>query len=266
MVAVKNILFLSLFGAAELASAGPASFGKNYERVVNHLGYVTSRFKRNMEPGSDDYMRRFGRELHTSPANILLRRQEENSDNFETEPYAGDIKMMYGCDMDIANSVMAKLHEYCDDTRCNEGKGKVEIDTEYPDNGQSISGKVKFEAEGSYPSGMKHAFIEALQAMVMKEAVEIEEVETSRPALGHRPASGFMCNVVTSSNFFSVVVRDADDQGQVGNMDILLEFESNGGGMCGITGAAARSIIGAINGIAGGIFGFVKELACAPAE
>ncbi|KAH8777589.1 hypothetical protein F5883DRAFT_696232 [Diaporthe sp. PMI_573] len=37
-------------------------------------------------------------------------------------------------------------------------------------------------------------------------------------------------------------------------------------GMCGIVGAAARSIVGAINGIAGGVFGFVRELACAEKE
>lgn len=55
----------AFLGLASLVTALPKD-DLNYELYTNSLGYTTTRFKTGTEPGSDDYVRRFGAGASTS--------------------------------------------------------------------------------------------------------------------------------------------------------------------------------------------------------
>lgn len=183
MAILSNVLLTAMLGLAGISSAHPLE-NQNWEVYTNELGYTTSRFKPGMEPGSEDYVARFGNEtinLDVSPANALMRRDS----NWRTEPYAGSTKMAYGCKTDIARTVLSKLHDACHDTRCDSGTS-FDVEVKYPNRGLIESATVSFKATGAYPSGMKHAFIEAIQAEVIREAVEMEAVSSDYPGSSHK--------------------------------------------------------------------------------
>lgn len=82
--------------------------------------------------------------------------------------------------MNIPGTVLDRLHVICQDTRCDAGIEET-VETKYPNNGRFDGATVTIKATGSYPSGMKHAFIWALQAEAIPEAVEFKRQETSLP-------------------------------------------------------------------------------------
>jgi hypothetical protein len=172
MAVHSHVIFAATLGFAGI-SAHPLE-NQNWEVYTNSLGYTTSRFKPGMEPGSDDYTARFENPtvgLNESPANMLIRRD----DSWRTEPYSGSSKIAYGCETDIARTVLSKLHDACHDTRCDSGTPES-AEVKYPDNGNIETATVELKASGAYPSGMKHTLIAAIQALVVKDAVEIEDV------------------------------------------------------------------------------------------
>ncbi|CZT22019.1 uncharacterized protein RCC_07888 [Ramularia collo-cygni] len=257
-----SISISALLGLASLVVALPKD-GLNYELYTNSLGYTASRFKPGMEPGSDDYARRFGAGANnitldlTSGDGQLTKRAE----NRNTDPFMGRKQIAYGCDTDIPGTVFDKLHTLCQDTHCDEGIEET-IETSYPTYGRKESATITIKAAGNYPSGMKHAFIWAVQAMAMPEAVEWKWIETNVDALGHTPARAAGCDVSYSSNFFSVVMR-GDDGSQMGEMNVEVDFKVDGeDALCDLVFPLGEAIAGAIHGIAGGIFGVVSTLAC----
>lgn len=86
--------------------------------------------------------------------------------------------------MDVPAIVLDRLHTICQDTRCDEGIEET-IATTYPDNGRLEPATITIKATGSYPSGMKHAFIWAIQAEAIPEAVEKRHIVSYFDGLGH---------------------------------------------------------------------------------
>lgn len=86
--------------------------------------------------------------------------------------------------MDIPALVLDRLHGICQDTRCDAGIEDT-IETSFPDNGRREPATITIKARGSYPSGMKHAFIWGIQALAIPEAVEKKYIESYFPGLGH---------------------------------------------------------------------------------
>ncbi|CZT16161.1 uncharacterized protein RCC_02002 [Ramularia collo-cygni] len=248
----------SLAALASLAAAFPTA-GTNWETYTNDLGYTTTRFKPGMEPGSLDYDYRFGSSNATTDLASIAKRQESRS----TQPLVGETAIPYGCRTDIPGDILSKLSEICGDLGCDSG-ASTSVEVTYPDNGMEQPATVSISAEGRWPSGMQEAMIEAVKAEAIPEAVEIEEVVSiftqNSP---HNPGREYRCDVSKSSNFFSVVVRNNDDDGMVGQLDVSVSFtQSKDSVICGTIGEAGAAIVGAINGIAGGFFGVVQALVC----
>lgn len=87
----------ALLSLVSFATALPKD-ALNYELYTNDLGYTTSRFKAGMEPGSDDYARRFG----VGASNITMDLSSDESQFMKraggrlTEPFIGRQKIAYG--------------------------------------------------------------------------------------------------------------------------------------------------------------------------
>lgn len=86
--------------------------------------------------------------------------------------------------MNIPATVLDRLHIICQDTRCDAGIEET-VETKYPNNGRLEGATVTIRATGSYPSGMKHAFIWAFQAEAIPEAVEVKNLETHFAGSSH---------------------------------------------------------------------------------
>lgn len=183
MAIFRSIYLAALLGLANLSSAYPSELnGPNYETYTNSLGYEAVRFKPGMEPGSADFVRRFSRNagLTTSPAEGALAKRQDNRVTF---PSVGRNRIPYGCQTDIGNAVLSKLFEVCDDIACDTGS-PVTVPVTFPDNGREEDAEVTFVARGTYPSGMKDLLIKAIQAEVIFDAVEIEDVRSDTPGIG----------------------------------------------------------------------------------
>lgn len=99
------------------------------------------------------------------------------------------------------------------------------------------------------------------------------------------PVRIYRCDVSKSSNFFSIVVRNNNGDGLVGQLDASVTFTQNRNSVsrplvlvlvfgsfvadrivskiiCGTIGNAGSAIVGTINGLAGGFFGFVQAILC----
>lgn len=178
----RSIYLLALLGLTSMSVAYPSEpAGQNYEVYTNDLGYESVQFKPGMEPGSSSYIRRFGRSagLTTSSAAGALAKSEEKR---TTTPSAGRSRIPYGCETDIANTILATLADVCDETTCDTGT-PVAVPVKVSDSGVEKDAEVTFVARGNYPTGMKDLLTKALQAEVPLEAVEIEEVTTTSPMI-----------------------------------------------------------------------------------
>ncbi|KAH8172306.1 hypothetical protein LIA77_09074 [Sarocladium implicatum] len=230
----------------------------NWETYTNELGYTTVRFKEGMEPGSDDYSARLG---GNNTEAVIEKRQ----DGWTTEPLVGSTKIPYGCDVNVRDGILSKLWDICSELGCDSGT-TANADVDWSDDGLARTAQVSFKATGRWPSGMQEPMIHAIQAEVPYEAVEVHEKTTrggGNTFLKHSltlfsPPRIHKCWASETSNFFSVVTR-ASDQGLVAQLDVEVWFTD----ICGTMGNAGNIIVGQINGIAGGIFGFVRELICA---
>ncbi|KAK4612211.1 hypothetical protein CLAFUW4_12931 [Fulvia fulva] len=255
---MKSIIAISaLTSLTTLTTAFPTSDDRNWELYTNDLGYAASRFKPGQEPGTEAYAARFGSN-NVSDASIFARQ-----DNRRTEPLVGQNAIPYGCITDIPNTVLSKLYDICGDLGCD-GGATVSVDVKYPDNGNEGDATVTLAPKGRWPSGMRDAMIQAVQAEAIPEAVETEEVTSYfQQNSPFNPSRTYKCNVSKSTNFFSIIVRNNDDESQVANLDVSVSFMKNRDSIiCGTAAAASGAVVGAINGIAGGLFGFVQALVC----
>ncbi|PPJ52835.1 hypothetical protein CBER1_11544 [Cercospora berteroae] len=231
---------------------------QNWKLETNALGYEVARFKPGFEPGSEDYSHRFGDIDFNSTSSLVTR------DNARTtKPYVGKTRIPYGCNTDIGNYVFSRIHELCDEDRCDEGS-TVSAEVEYPVSGKKQKANVVVAVSGFYPSGSKDHMIRAVQAMVPQNGVDYYDVISYGPIRGgHSLQDTTICEVVGSSNFFSVVVTNDADDSLVGNLDVSVTFdEGENGAICGTIATVAKEIAGAINGIAGALFGVVQAVSC----
>lgn len=170
---MKTAATLSTLVALASFSAALPKVETNWESYVNELGYTTRRFKPGMEPGSLDYELRFGAGASNATTDLasMAKRQEDRS----TQPVVGQNAIPYGCRTDIPNSVLNRVGDICGEFGCD-GGSSVSIDVTYPNNGNEEGATVTLVARGNWPSGMRDAMIQAVQAEAIPEAVEIEEV------------------------------------------------------------------------------------------
>lgn len=192
----------------------------NFEYYTNSQGYQAIRFKAGMEPGTVDYANRLGATLNnvssTSESSFRIPLQ------IKTSPVVGQAKMPYGCDTNIPATVLDRLHTICHDGGCDES-ARGEVKVEYPVRGNKVDATITLKASGVYPPGHKHAFIQAIQALAIPEAVETTWVEN----YGTVSAAG--CNVPHSSSFFQIGMFE--DIHMVGNMKVELVITVDGGGV-----------------------------------
>ena len=74
--------------------------------------------------------------------------------------------------------------------------------------------------------------IRAVQAMVPQNGVDYYDVISYGPIRGgHAVSDNTMCEVVGSSNFFSVVVTNDADDSLVGNLDVSVTFDEGENGV-----------------------------------
>lgn len=87
----------AFLGLASVITALPKD-DLNYELYTNSLGYTTTRFKAGMEPGSDDYARRFGADANNITMDIRSDDSQfmKRADGRLTEPFIGRQKLVYG--------------------------------------------------------------------------------------------------------------------------------------------------------------------------
>ncbi|KAM3414302.1 hypothetical protein BST61_g10955 [Cercospora zeina] len=246
----------AIVASISLVSAVPTAT-QNWQLETNALGYEVARFRPGFEPGSEDYLHRFGK-IDVNNTSLFAR------DNARTtKPYVGKTRIPYGCNTDIGNYVFSRIHELCDEDRCDSGSS-ISAEVEYPKSGKKQKANVVVSVQGFYPSGSKDHMIRAIQAMVPQNGVEYYDVTSYGPIRGgHTIQEITKCEVVGSSNFFSVVVTNDADDSLVGNLDVSVTFaEGENAVICGTIATVAKEIAGAINGIAGGLFGVVQAVSC----
>ncbi|KAI5363636.1 hypothetical protein Slin14017_G056000 [Septoria linicola] len=251
-----NIPILATLAMSIASTMAMPKSSQNWELVTNNLGYTTRQFKAGFEPGSEDYLHRFG-DIDVNNTSILSRDVKRI-----TSPFVGKTRIPYGCNTDIGNYVFSKLHELCYDYSCDEGSD-VNVPVEYPDGGRKKEANVNVKVRGFYPRGSKDSMIRAIQAMVPQNGVEYYDVTSYGPIRAHAAQDITRCEVVGSSNFFKVMLANEGEDALVGEMAVEVSFGmGENGAICGTIATVAKEIAGAINGIAGGLFGIVQAVSC----
>ncbi|KAF7125235.1 hypothetical protein CNMCM5793_001413 [Aspergillus hiratsukae] len=147
---------LLFFSSTALAALAPDLCGPDSNcEIVNIKGNKAYRFKKDMGPGSEDYISRFGNE--TEQTQKLTAR----SADIITSVNMGKTDMGWGCDDIIIEDILQELHWLCLDGpengmgACDEGSQhsmKVGWATRYT----YTLADLTLSAEGTYPSWSKH--------------------------------------------------------------------------------------------------------------
>ncbi|KAI1813114.1 hypothetical protein GGS20DRAFT_497651 [Poronia punctata] len=248
-------LSLLLFATAQALPSGTSmKCGPNSNcEMVNINGTRTYRFKSGMEPGSLDHTRRFQR-----------RQDDEEQSGAELRVIMGEMRMQWGCDTDVGQAMADAISESCRATAgCDSGKTKgIEVAKWEGTRSEPSGATLNIKVEGKYyDEEVRDVFAEAMRATAHDESVETEEskwLDEASPSASQWGLSdrGGDCAIKNFPNY--VAINRFEDENLKDYMEIhaeLVEGESNCLGAT-ILGAIA----GAINPLAGKVFGFAKVL------
>lgn len=200
---------------------GPTS---NCETIARRNGQIVYRHKRGMEPGTDDFVRRFGNSSEEFPYGIGKR-----ASNVKTMVTLGSTTLDWGCKQS-PNVLLDSLHGMCKDSgACDEGSPfSTSVDwvktTEKPgQTGIVIGGgdikqrTLKITADGKYESWAKWNYINAIKAAADPKAVKIVDFVS---VIGRQT---FPCKMAKFTNYISV--QWFQDGNLKGWMDATAELE-----------------------------------------
>lgn len=255
----SEISTLSLFLAA--ASAFPAAVpapetlcgpDSNCE-IVTINGTKSIHFKAGMEPGSADHFRRFY--MHPRP-------RDEKS-KAELKVIMGETKMQWGCGTDVKGSLKDAINENCRaEAGCDSGKKKnIKVDKWEGKSDEPTEAELNIRVDAKYyDQEMRDMLQKAMEATGDKGVEGKEEewwVQRSASAnhWGMSDQKG-KCKVNNFPNY--VAINRFEDKNLKDYMEIHAELVEGEKNCLGATVIGA--IAGAINPMAGRLFGFAKVL------
>lgn len=253
---MKSYILITVLAAATAimalpTGAGPDVCGPNSNCEIKEVdGEIAYVFKEGMGPGSSDYQKRFV----ALPEGSLARRAE-----IKTTLYISKQKMEWGCRASVYNAVANTIENKCHgDVGTCETWSKSTFPVQWvkkSGHGIPVERELGINVDGVYPdTAARDNLKQAILATINYDTTEERNIRWESASKSQN--LGGLCPMKLFAN--SVAVTRFEN----GNMKDNMKFEAKMGDnedFC-LVKDVVDSVVGSVNGIAGGFFGAVSAI------